>query len=53
MAAARKDPSVTPAGRAGGTTLVLGMGGTGVSCARYLQAAGVRAQFADSRPLPP
>jgi len=53
MAAARKDDGQLPANRAGGVTLVLGMGGTGVSCARFLAAHGVRAIFADTRTLPP
>ncbi|MEQ1801167.1 MAG: UDP-N-acetylmuramoyl-L-alanine--D-glutamate ligase [Gammaproteobacteria bacterium] len=44
MAAIRTQASVT---------LVLGMGGTGVSCARFLAARGARAIFADTRPLPP
>lgn len=38
---------------AAGTTLVLGMGGTGVSFARYLAARGARALFADTRAFPP
>jgi UDP-N-acetylmuramoylalanine--D-glutamate ligase len=53
MAAARTDAAMPPANRAGGITLVLGMGGTGVSCARFLAGAGTRAIFADTRPLPP
>jgi len=53
MAAARTDADTPPANRAGGITLVLGMGGTGVSCARYLAGTGARAIFADTRPLPP
>ena len=53
MATARTDARTPPANRAGGITLVLGMGGTGVSCARFLAATGTRAIFADTRPLPP
>ena len=53
MATARTDAGTPPANRAGGITLVLGMGGTGVSCARFLAGAGARAIFADTRPLPP
>ncbi len=33
--------------------LVLGMGATGASCARFLAARGVSAQFADTRATPP
>jgi len=33
--------------------LVLGMGATGVSCARYLAARGITAAFADTRENPP
>ncbi len=53
MAAARKDDELSPAHRAGAVTLVLGMGGTGVSCARFLAAHGARAIFADTRAMPP
>jgi UDP-N-acetylmuramoylalanine--D-glutamate ligase len=53
MAAARKDDELSPANGAGGLTLVLGMGGTGVSFARFLAARGTRAVFADTRALPP
>lgn len=53
MAAARKDDGQSPATGTGGVTLVLGMGGTGVSCARYLAAHGARAIFADTRATPP
>ncbi len=53
MATARTDAGTPPANRAGGVTLVLGMGSTGVSCARFLAGAGARAIFADTRPLPP
>ncbi len=42
-----------PTNRAGGVTLVLGMGGTGVSLARFLAARGARAIFADTRAMPP
>lgn len=34
-------------------TLILGMGVTGISCARYLQAQGVSLRIADSREQPP
>ena len=34
-------------------TLVVGLGKTGVSCARYLRAQGVLAAITDSRPEPP
>ncbi len=36
-----------------GITLVLGMGNTGVSCARFLASRGQAAMFADTRRLPP
>lgn len=55
MAAARDNDAnragVPPA--AAGVTLVLGMGGTGASCARYLAARGRAALFADTRRQPP
>ncbi|MHB8551709.1 MAG: UDP-N-acetylmuramoyl-L-alanine--D-glutamate ligase, partial [Acidiferrobacterales bacterium] len=35
------------------TALVLGLGATGLSCARYLSAQGYRVRAADSRPTPP
>ena len=35
------------------TALVLGLGATGLSCARYLSAHGYRVRVADSRPAPP
>ncbi len=54
MAAVRSsEDQLPPANRTGEITLVLGMGGTGVSCARFLAARGARAIFADTRPLPP
>lgn len=53
MAAARKDDELLPANGTSAMTLVLGMGGTGVSFARYLAAHGLRAMFADSRAQPP
>jgi UDP-N-acetylmuramoylalanine--D-glutamate ligase len=53
MAAARTGNELSPANGAGGVTLVLGMGGTGVSFARYLATRGVRAIFADTRSIPP
>ncbi|MBL8202184.1 MAG: UDP-N-acetylmuramoyl-L-alanine--D-glutamate ligase [Chromatiales bacterium] len=53
MAAARTDATTPPASRAGGVALVLGMGSTGVSCARFLAGRGARAIFADTRALPP
>lgn len=53
MAAALRDDHVTSSRQAGGVTLVLGMGGTGVSCARFLAARGARAIFADTREVPP
>lgn len=34
-------------------TLILGLGKTGLSCARYLHAQGVRIAVADTRPQPP
>jgi UDP-N-acetylmuramoylalanine--D-glutamate ligase len=49
MAAPRNDSGPSAAG----TTLVLGMGGTGVSFARYLAGQGAPALFADTRPFPP
>jgi UDP-N-acetylmuramoylalanine--D-glutamate ligase len=39
--------------QATGTVLVLGMGGTGAACARYLAARGTPAVFADTRAAPP
>ncbi len=53
MVAARNDTSRPPVREVAGTTLVLGMGGTGVSCARFLAARGGRAIFADTRRMPP
>lgn len=53
MTAAYRDDPRPPVLQAGGITLVLGMGGTGVSCAQFLGARGTRGMFADSRPLPP
>ena len=35
------------------TALVLGLGATGLSCARYLSAHGYRVRVADSRSAPP
>ena len=35
------------------TALVLGLGATGLSCARHLSAHGYRVRVADSRPAPP
>ena len=53
MASARTDDSRPPARQVAGVTLVLGMGGTGVSCARFLAARGGHAIFADTRSMPP
>ena len=53
MAAAPREARMPSNHQSGGATLVLGMGGTGVSCARFLAARGVRAVFADTRALPP
>ena len=53
MVALRTDSATPRADRSAGLTLVLGMGGTGVSCARFLAARGTRAIFADTRALPP
>lgn len=39
--------------QATGPVLVLGMGGTGAACARYLAARGTAAIFADTRAAPP
>jgi UDP-N-acetylmuramoylalanine--D-glutamate ligase len=39
--------------QATGPVLVLGMGGTGAACARYLAARGTTAVFADTRSAPP
>ena len=39
--------------QATGPVLVLGMGGTGAACARYLAARGTAAVFADTRAAPP
>ncbi|NIR28607.1 MAG: UDP-N-acetylmuramoyl-L-alanine--D-glutamate ligase [Gammaproteobacteria bacterium] len=38
---------------AGGTTLIVGLGHTGLSCARYLAARSERIAIVDSRPQPP
>jgi len=54
--AAVKDNDANRAGvppAAAGVTLVLGMGGTGASCARYLAARDRPALFADTRRQPP
>ena len=53
MAAALREDLLPPNRQAGGITLVLGMGGTGVSCARFLAARNARAIFADTRAMPP
>ena len=44
-------PSATPDSR--GTTLIVGLGKTGLSCARYLHAQGVPVAVTDSRANPP
>jgi UDP-N-acetylmuramoylalanine--D-glutamate ligase len=46
-------PVVTPAAQPDFSTLVVGLGKTGVSCARYLRAQGVSVAVTDSRPEPP
>lgn len=47
--AVKRNPEPTSAG----IVLVLGMGGTGAACARYLAARGEQAVFTDTRPAPP
>ncbi|MFY9976203.1 MAG: hypothetical protein WAK53_18260, partial [Chromatiaceae bacterium] len=46
----RDDTSATDTGF---TTLIVGLGKTGVSCARYLRARGVPVAVTDSRADPP
>ena len=53
MAAALREDLLPPSRQAGDITLVIGMGGTGVSCARFLAARNARAIFADTRAMPP
>jgi UDP-N-acetylmuramoylalanine--D-glutamate ligase len=54
MAASIKEMNVKSADVAGnGAILVMGMGVTGASCARYFAACGTRAEFVDTRPSPP
>jgi len=38
---------------AAGKTLIVGLGKTGLSCARYLSAQGIPVAVTDSRPIPP
>ena len=49
MQAARNTPMSSTAGR----TIVVGLGRTGLSCARYLRARGVHFAVTDSRAAPP
>ena len=42
-----------PVSPAGGRSIVVGLGRTGLSCARYLQSRGVNFAVTDSRPSPP
>ncbi len=44
---------MSPAATADGMTLVIGMGGTGMSFARFLAARGAPAIFVDTRAMPP
>ena len=53
MAAACKDAGLSPTTWSRGMSLVLGMGGTGASYARFLAARGGQAVFADTRDAPP
>jgi len=56
VAKIKTNPEPGAAGRqavADPTVLVLGMGATGVSCARFFAGRGIIAEFADSRPRPP
>jgi UDP-N-acetylmuramoylalanine--D-glutamate ligase len=53
MAATAIHPDQDSRAPRGGTVLVLGMGGTGAACARYLAARGEQAVFADTRVTPP
>ena len=45
------DPATGPGGQP--KTLILGLGKTGLSCARYLRAQGIPVAVTDSRPQPP
>lgn len=47
------NPQYSTLAQATGSVLVLGMGGTGAACARYLAACGTTAVFADTRSAPP
>ena len=46
-------PDLTPAALAGTKALVVGLGPTGLSCARYLHAHGAKVAVTDSRNAPP
>ena len=52
-AMSRRDEVVSNAGDAAPAALVLGMGLTGASCARFLAGRGISAWFADTRATPP
>ena len=53
MGAAAMSPQYNGQAQVTGSVFVLGMGGTGAACARYLAARGVTAVFADTRAVPP
>lgn len=53
MGAAVMSPQYSGQAQATGPVFVLGMGGTGAACARYLADRGVTAVFADTRAAPP
>lgn len=53
MVARKPDRAAPPAPVLHGTTVVAGLGRTGLSCARFLKARGLGFTVTDSRPLPP
>ena len=53
MVARKTDRTASPAPVLHGTTVIAGLGRTGLSCARFLKAHGLDFTVTDSRPLPP
>ena len=51
--AERKSPAPTQQGQAVGRAIVVGLGRTGLSCARYLRARGIDFAVTDNRAAPP
>lgn len=52
MSGARKN-EIRPSAQAAGRTVVVGLGRTGLSCAKYLRAKGIEFAVTDSRATPP